>query len=681
MVRELADIFRPPERLTVSEAAEQYVILNNPGAYSGPYLNRTTPYICEPADELASRDKKGVIFAGPAQSAKTQGLILNWTAYNIKVDPMDMIIYCPSMAAARDFSTRRIDRLHRYSPEIGEMMLRNRDADNKFDKHYTTGLMLTLSWPSVVEFAGRPIGRVAITDYDRIPDDIDGEGAAFDLASKRTTTYGSYAMTLAESSPSRPIIDPEKWIKKTPHEAPPCNGILGLYNRGDRRKWYWPCPSCGHYFVGDFKHLEWDDLDDPVDAAETVRMVCPACTYKILPDERFDMQQWGCWLKDGQWLDEKRRIRGVGLRSQYASFWLNGVAAAFQTWSTLVQIYLQAEDQYTKTGSEEALTKFYNNDLGEPYLPKAMETQRLPEIVKSRAEDWGSTQEEPTVPEHVRFLIAQVDVQANMWVVQVHGILPGTPHDTVVVDRFNVQKSRRFDLDGDRAWVKPASYLEDWDILIDEVIKKTYLLGDGSGRRMMLKTTTCDSGGREGVTSNAYAFYRKIRAEGLGGRFHLLKGDPSPNHPRVRITYPDSSRRDMKAAAQGDVPVLMINSNIMKDTLAGRMDGMIPAAGMFRFPDWLPDWFYGELCAEIRSEKGWTNPAHTRNEAWDLAYYALATAISPLVNVEKIDWTNPPGWAQTWDQNSLILTTTVDQAFAPLKMEAEDWSKLGSALG
>src|SRR3546814_12495812 len=81
--------------------------------------------------------------------------------------------------------------------------------------------------------AGKPVGRVGITDYDRIPDDIAGDGNAFDLASKRTTTFGSFAMTLAESSPSREITDYKKVVRG--HAAPPPTGILALYNRGERR--------------------------------------------------------------------------------------------------------------------------------------------------------------------------------------------------------------------------------------------------------------------------------------------------------------------------------------------------------------------------------------------------------------------------------------------------------------
>src|SRR3546814_7457701 len=86
---------------------------------------------------------------------------------------------------------------------------------------------------------------------------IDGEGNAFDLASKRTTTYGSNAMTLAESSPSREIIDYKKVV--TGHMAPPTTGILSLYNRGDRRRWHWPCPECGSYFEGRWDHIKWDN--------------------------------------------------------------------------------------------------------------------------------------------------------------------------------------------------------------------------------------------------------------------------------------------------------------------------------------------------------------------------------------------------------------------------------------
>jgi phage terminase large subunit GpA-like protein len=682
LIRNQAEVFRPPERLTVSQAAEEYVYLYNPGAYIGKYKNDQAPYMAEPMNTLASRGQNAVVFVSSAQSGKTQGLILNWLGYTVVVDPMDMMIFCPTQAAARDFSTRRVDRLHRHSKEIGAKLIKRKDADNKFDKQYTTGTMLTLSWPSVTELAGRPVGRIALTDYDRMDDDIEGEGAPFDLASKRTTTFGSFAMTVAESSPSRPIVD-AKWIRSTPHEAPPTRGILALYNRGDRRRWLWPCPACGSYFEGTFKLLEWDEMPNVLDTAETVRMVCPFCEEHIHPDQRYEMNLRGKWLKDGQVI-EGGEIVGDGERSNIASFWLNGVAASFITWPRLVNLFIDADREYHRTASEEALKKFFNNDLGEPYLPKSMESERLPEHLKARAEPLGGSQEEPVVPAGVRFLVATVDVQKNSFVVQVHGIGPGEPHDIVIVDRFSIHKSDRLDEEDEHYHVRPGTYLQDWDKITEKVLNRSYPLADDSGRRMMIKATGCDSGGKAGVTSNAYQFYRKLRDAGQSGRFHLVKGDSSPTAPRVRISYPDSSRRDTKAAAQGDVPVMMFNPTILKDALSNRLDCITPGKGLIRFPNWLPDWFYAELCAEMRTDKGWQNPPHTRNEGWDLLYYCLGFCVSPMIRVEVLNWNTPPSWATPWEDgggNSLVFDPKLtDEAFAGQRKPDYDFKRFAKQL-
>ncbi len=671
----LADLLRPPERITVAGAAEKYRYVNQPGAYVGPWQNATVPYMVEAMNTITSRRYTGLVFVGPAQSSKTDSLILNALAYCVKIDPMDMMIVCPTMTAARDFSMRRIDRLHVHSEQIGAMMIPGKDYDNTFDKHYKSGMILSLSWPTPTELAGKPIGRILITDRDRMPDDIDGDGEVFDLASKRTTTFGSYAMTVCESSPSRPVQD-QKWMSKSLHEAPPAAGILALYNRGDRRRWYWPCPHCNLYFEGTFEMLTYvkEKGKTNVEIAESTRMVCPHCGVLIHPDERNEMQMWGTWVKDGQGIDARGVVIGPEPRTLIASFWLRGVAAAFASWKRLVALYLDADDDFNRTGSEEALKKFWNNDLGEPYSPKSMAEMRLPEAIKARAE----TLPERMVPEDVRFLIATIDVQKNMWVVQVMGILPGRPFDTVVVDRYDVRKSQRTDDDGEHLWVKPSTYLEDWDELIPHVIEKEYPLCDGSGRMMAIKYVGCDSGGAEGVTTMAYNFYRSLRDKNKHRRFILLKGDKTPGLPRARISYPDSSRRDSKAGARGDIPVMLFNSNLLKDDLDGRLDCVVPGKGMFRTPDWLDDRFYSELCAEIRTLKGWVNPSGHRNESWDLSYYGIGLCVSELLRLEHFDWSKPPGWAGTWDKNDLIRPADAPSRFAAVP--AVDFSDFGKAL-
>jgi Bacteriophage tail assembly protein len=394
------------------------------------------------------------------------------------------------------------------------------------------------------------------------------------------------------------------------------------------------------------------------------------------------MQKWGMWIKDGEAVNKRGQRIGVPRRTLTASFWLNGIAAAFTTWAHLVRTYIIAEQEYADTGSEESLKKFYNTDLGEPYIPKAVDSERVPEHLLARAENLA----EKKVPVGTRLLTAQVDVQKNMFKVQVHAIQPGAPYDVVVLDRFDLKLSDRFDEEtGECYWLKPASYLSDWETLITNVMDKTYPLDDDTGRRMAIKITTCDSGGYskrkgESVTSMAYEFYRSLRSRGLAGRFHLLKGDNKPGVPRSRITHPDASQKDKLSTARGDVPVLMLNSNVLKDALHARLDCIEPGRGMIRFPNWLPDWFYQELCAEFRTPKGWEQRPHARNESWDLMYYLLGLGSSSLLPLEKLDWQNPPSWAAEWDDNTMVSEPDAPKRFAQPPPTQYDFAQLASRI-
>lgn len=700
-LRELAcditqKVFVAPRRMTVSEWAEEYREINQPGAYVGPYRNSTTPYMEEPADELTSTFYRSEIFVGSAQTGKTDGLIVNFAGYGGHMDGQDTMIVCQSFTAARDFSMRRIDRLIAYSPEVKKSLAKGSQADNKFDKTFSNGMLLTISHPSKNELSGKPVGRVAITDYDRIDDDIDGEGNAFDLASKRTTTYGSNAMCLAESSPSREILDHKKVV--TGHMAPPTTGILALYNRGDRRRWQWPCPSCGSYFEGKWEHIGWDRKAGSNHAqAETAYMECPDCQYHIQPTQRRKMNLWGQWVKEGQWIDEEGYIQGEGNGANIASFWLMGVAAAFITWPQLVKIYLDAEDDYQAGGDEGALRKFYNNDLGVPYVPKHISDSdsRTPEGIQARCEPWGHKK----VPTRVRFLLGLVDVQKNAFVVQIIGVAPGEPFDLYLVDRFTILYSDRTDPSSPNGesflFVKPASYLDDWDKIKEKVMEATYELDDDSGRKMAVKLTLCDSGGaagkegsdgkKLGVTTNAYNFWRKMRSEGLASRFHLLKGDATPGAPRARIEYPDSEIAKDKSRRRGEIPVLQLNPTMLKDNLDARLDVMETGKGMVHLPKWLVDlkmlWLFEELTSEVRMPgKGWTK-VRKRNEAWDLFYYAIGACLSSLIGIERLNWDKPPPFAAEWEDNPLVIAPEATAPFERTEQKQYDFAKFGRSMG
>lgn len=692
MISETAATVRPPERLTVAEAAEKYRRLNNPGAYVGPWRNAMAPYLVEPQEVLTSHEFTGEIFVGPAQAGKTD-MYLNWQAHSVVCDPADMMLIEKSQTAARDFSKRRIDRLHRHTPIVAERLVQHRNSDNVFDKQYSSGMMVTLSWPAINELSGKPIPRLWLTDYDRMPQDVDGEGNPFDLARKRATTFRRYGMTVAESSPGF-VVSNSKAIPQTRHEAPPTEGILALYNRGDRRRWYWRCFQCKHTYEPDFSLLSYPDSEDEIEAGEQATMVCPHCGAFSYHDPRdglpgkHEMNLSGRWVKDGMIWTPEGELVGKPVRSDIASFWLKGVAASFTDWKTLVVNYVKAVREFQNTGSEEALKTTTNTDQGVPYIPKSLENERLPEELKARAKDFDLKK----VPIGVRFLVAAIDVQRNRFVVQVHGI--GVGGDVWVVDRFDIRKSKRLDDDGERFWVNPGAYPEDWRLLVEEVLLKTYPLIDGSGGEMQIKMVVCDSGGEAGVTTNAYNFCRWLRKgpepeeaedygweQGLAARFILSKGDSNKNAPRVRIGFPDAQRKDRHASARGDIPVLFFNPNSIKDTVNHKLDRKEANGGRISFPSWLPDSFYTELTVEVKTTKGWENPKNFRNESWDLLVMNEALCISTLIGIERFRWDSPPGWAEEWDSNDLIFDPEAEErAFAKVVKGKYDLADLARTL-
>lgn len=640
-------ILRAPRRMRVADAVAQYMRVPMGAGNSVPWDPLVAPYVIEPMNCLASREYDAVIFVGPARTGKTIGLIDGWVIYNVICDPADMLIIQMTEEKAREHSKKRLARTFRVSPEVVSRLSPNKNDNNVYDRTFLAGNYLKIGWPSVNIMSSSDYKCVALTDYDRFPEDIDGEGDAFSLASKRTTTFMSSGMTLVESSPGRDVKD-VKWRRTSPHEAPPTTGILSLYNRGDRRRWYWPCPHCGEYFqpCGDVV-AGFRDIADPVLASEAAYIQCPSCSGRIMPEQKRELNGRGVWLRDGESINADGSRYGDPRRSRIASFWMEGPAAAYQTLSQLVYKLLAAEQEYETTGSEETLKTVINTDWGLPYLPRASMEQRKSELLEQRAEPVPSR----SVPDGVNFLVATVDVQAGRhrrFVVQVTGY--GSRGERWIIDRYNITQSLRGDSDGESQRIDPASYPEDWDVLLTDVFHKSWPLASDPSQQMRLMAMAVDSGGEDGVTDNAYKFWRRCRRDGLGKRIYLFKGDSIRRAKLITRTFPDNTgRTGRRAQAAGDVPLWLLQTDALKDRVNNALWRDSPGPGYVHFPDWLGSWFYDELTYEERSSDGkWSKPGRGANEAFDLMVYAEALVI--LHGYEKIRWPDAPEWAsrETW---------------------------------
>lgn len=648
--RDIAKMIRPPERISVVEAANRYVNVRTSSGGVDKWDQTLTPYMVEPMNCLTSRNYSAVIFVGPAQSGKTQGLITNFMAYVIKCDPADFMIMQTTKGTARDFDTQVVKRAFRDSPELKKELAPGSKSDNTYDKVFKSGAILFQRWPSINELSGKPLKYVLITDYDRMTQNIDGEGSPFSLGSQRTAKFLSRGMTLVETSPGFEITDP-KHKTNFHHEAPPCGGALSLFNMGDMRRWYVQCPECGEYYMPppDEKGLDFIHDRDLFGATETaitrpVKFICTKNGCLIDVNHKKDMNQTGLWVPQGCTI-ENGKVVGEPIKSSIASFWFPGIFAAYSNPEALVEKYLKGHREYDITGSEQNLKTCVNVNFGAAYLPRHLADLEEHAGLSDRAEPL----ERYHVPDQARVLLAAVDVQGGKdarFVVEVHAI--GVGLEQWIIDRFDIA----FVSHGDsKRRINPGSNKEDWDLLIDKVISASYRTQ--SGKKMLVHLTAIDSGGEGETTYNAYEFYRRLKKIGLSNKIILIKGGSSKKEtPIIRSFGKDQIGRLLK-----DVPIYLLQTDFFKDIVSSILRRTLPGGMYLHFAKWLSEDYYDELQAEIREDDGKWKKIRQRNESLDLNAYILACCWKLGINSDKFDWKNPPSWAVPLEANSNVIAT------------------------
>lgn len=605
--------------------------------------------------------------AGMVPTHNTVALVDGWLAHAIANDPGDFLCVQMTQDKAREYSKQRVQRMLRNSPKLAALKGPSGKDATIHDFLFKHGMWAKIAWPTVTNLSSTSYRYVAITDYDRIADDIDGEGDAFTLGRKRTTTFLSRGMIAVESSPGRPVTDPG-WRPATPHEAPPVNGVLGIYNRGDRRRWYWQCPDCGEWhepapgvavfglpsteeLLTDIRHINIDKM-----ARQYARIPCPHCSVEIGPEHKDAMNRGGLWLPDGVKIDAQRRITGEARTSDIASYWLGGAAATYISWEMLLRKHLQALLEFALTGNELAWQTTVNTDQGAPYMARALAAAQA---AADPADRKDASLQRFICPAWTRFLVATVDVQGGIgarFVVQVHAI--GPYQTQAPIDRYNITESMREGVGG-KAPVDPASHAEDWDCITERVLRSTYRI-EGRDDELRVHLVVVDTGGegrkgkkKENVTEKAYEWYRRIRREGERKRVALVKGTGKPADWYVRETKVGGK------ANEGDVPLYLLNSNLLMDAVdasSKRESG----PGALLFPAWLTPAWFEEFSAEVRNADGTWTQIRARNESADLCKYVRAGCLILKVDKWK-DWDRVPSWALPLDQGNSGLISSDDR--------------------
>jgi len=603
-----------------------------------------------PMRDLTRREFKSVVFVGAARTGKTYSLVTIFLGYTVMSDPVDMAIFMPTELLAGYYSKKRWGvEMMTDIPTLSNQIRSGSGNSTVYTKILKSGAIINFGWNSVNQVASKDFVRVVLSDIDRAGD-TGSEGSFWELASKRTTTAMSRGMALAESSPGKPISDPE-YVQTSLHEAPPTTGILGIYNQGNRQIAYSQCPHCNEYFspIPDIAAFHINPELPRRERAKAAFMVCTVCGGEVHHTYEKEFKRKAVWVGEGQTVTSEGVVEGELLATDTASYWQSGWFAAFVSWEGLIIQWIDAYGEFEATGDEARLRAVYNTGFAAPYLEHArrVDTSRVG-ILQARAEPL----ERYFVPEWGRVLLASVDIQGgrnSRFVVQVHAY--GAHGERCVVDRFSITQRD----DGSR--VSPHSNIEDWELITHKVVNATYRISDD--KEMRVYRTAIDMGGSAGVSERAYFYWRTLKKQRLSSRVQLVKGGSATSMiaPIAKISYPDATNKaDRFSGGRGDVPLAVLNTLLLKDAIKASIDREEPGPNYFHMSDWLTEPWYKEIVSEVRTEKAWIQVGR-KNEAWDLCCYAHALWF--LLKGPQVNWDAPPSWCAPTDGdlNSEVMTT------------------------
>ena len=377
-------VLTPPEKLTVSEWAEKYRVLDSKSsARPGPWRNSVTPYLKDIMDEFNSITTEEIIFIKPTQVGGTEAL-QNALGYVVMQDASPVIIVYPTEDLAESVSENRLQPMLRLSPELKKRFkeLRTSKLEIQCEDMYIT--LAGANSPASV--SSRPTKYVLLDEVDKYPGSSKKEANPIKLAKERAKTF-----------PDRKIFQASTPTLRTGH-------IWKAKEGADIEKHYFvPCPHCGDYIELKFQQIKWnqDEKLSYIDRAETAKYCCQECG-SIIEDRHKPAM-----LNAGRWQTIKQRTQFP----KKVAYWMNTLYSPFVKFSEIAKEFLTTKDD------PEEFQNFVNSWLAEPWEDTKLKTTA--ETVLDAQTDL----EEFVVPEYAEMLTAGIDVQENSlyWTIRAWG--------------------------------------------------------------------------------------------------------------------------------------------------------------------------------------------------------------------------------------------------------------------
>jgi len=350
-----------------------------------------SPYIIEPLQLSGpSSPIQQIIFMASAQTGKSVFGQLVTTYYGKEV-PSEIIYVAPDEKRGRMTMERRIEPAF-HSAGIGfrshsENRRSKRTGDLVMSKLFDGGNldMATSNSPASMSQETKRIG--IFDETDRAKQNLGDEGTPWGIFYARMQAWGSRKKALGLSTPKD--IDTSL--------------IYSLFQTGDEREYYVPCPLCGKLQQLKIKDvsgygLTWESKNDIVTESSVV-YVCRHCAKSFKELKKYEIIQTG---KDG---DAIWKSKSVASNPYIASFHISALYSMFKGWYEIATEFVESRDDISKKKD------FENFVMGLPF--KQVGSRPKATTVIENKGDYLSG----TVPDGVIYISSGIDVQrgANKW--------------------------------------------------------------------------------------------------------------------------------------------------------------------------------------------------------------------------------------------------------------------------
>lgn len=549
----------------MSEWADEYRFLSKESsAEPGRWYTNRAPYQHGLMDAVNDPKVETVVIMSAAQVGKTE-IINNIVGYYIHQDPSPILLIQPTLQMGEAWSKDRLMPMARDSKVFGDLIStdKKRDGGNTILHKVFPGGHITIAGAnSPASLASRPIRIVMMDEVDRYPLSAGEEGDPVNLARKRTTTFWNRKIVMV----STPTIKGQSRIE-------------AAFESSDKRKYYVPCPQCGHK-----QTLSWQSVKWPKGCPEEAYYVCSQNGCVITDADKPNM------LKGGEW-------RATAPFSGTAGFHLNEL---YSPWVTLAEIacnFMEAKKL------PETLKTFTNTALAETWDTNNEGEGVEEQLLRKRCENYRDE-----LPIGVLFLTCGVDVQDD----RIEGEIVGWGRDR---ESWSIEY---FVIHGNPALQSV------WE---DLYRKLTTPIMHRLGITREIAATCIDTGGH--YTDEVYKFCSKYRRS---IRVFAIKG--ASQMGKHLVSKPTSNNRF-------GVGLHLVGTDTAKELIYSRLKVEQPGPGYCHFPNWYDDEFFKQLTAEKfvkKYEKGRTKmewrKTRKRNEALDCRVYNLAAyeILKPNIN-------------------------------------------------